>query len=174
MSGSDQGDKKIRTIDWDEYSRLCRLLANKALERHKVDTVVGIAHGGVIVGATLATILGRDFFPIKFSRRVNSRVVRKKSKLLVPPTADLKDKVVLLIDDVTNTGETMKAALEAIKARSPAEVLTLSLVRKSAYETDFVGTYFPGQVILPWQIEDDPRNGGKGANGNRVIKEIYE
>jgi hypoxanthine phosphoribosyltransferase len=150
---------KERRIDWGEYSRLCQMLANKLKKDHMPETVVGIAHGGVIVGATIATILGRDFFPIKFSRRVNARVVRKHSKLLVPPTAHLEGKVVLVVDDASMSGETMKAAIKAIKAHDPVEVVTAVLVQTGAYEPDYAATYFPGRAVFPWML--DRREAGR-------------
>ncbi len=145
----------VRRIDWDEYSRLCQMLAAKIQEFHQPETVVGIAHGGVIVGATIATILERDFFPIKLSRRVNAQVVRKRSKMLVPPTADLKGKSVLLLDDASRTGDTLKAAITAIQAKKPKELITAVLVRAGAYEPDFAATSFRGEVIFPWRIKEE-------------------
>jgi hypoxanthine phosphoribosyltransferase len=41
------------------------MLAKKIQEFHAPETVVGIAHGGVIVGATVASLLGRGVFSIK-------------------------------------------------------------------------------------------------------------
>jgi hypothetical protein len=141
-----------RIVGWGEYQRLCRLLAKKVSETHDPEMVVGIAHGGVIVGATIATILGKDFFPIKFSRRVNASVVRKHSKLLVPPTAHLEGKRVLVVDDASVSGETMKAAVRAINRHGPREVVTAVLVRKGAYEPDYAASYFPHKVVFPWQM----------------------
>jgi uncharacterized protein len=147
-------DPGPRRIDWDEYSRLCQMLAKKIVEFHEPETVVGIAHGGVIVGATIAALIGRDFFPIKFSRRVNAKVVRKTSKLLVPPTADLAGKSILLVDDAVRTGETIKAAIKAIQAKHAREIVTAVLIQAGSYETDFAASYFAGQVIMPWQMEE--------------------
>lgn len=146
---------KVRTIDWAEYQHLCKLLAKKVRETFDPQMVVGIAHGGVIVGATIATILGRDFFPIKFSRRVNASVVRKHSKLLVPPTAHLEGRRVLLVDDATVSGETMNAAVRAIKKHEPAELVTAVLVRRSGFEPDYAASYFAGKVVFPWQMSDE-------------------
>ena len=154
MDESAQANKKVRRIEWDEYSRLCTMLAKKVGKERKPGVVVGIAHGGVIVGATVATILQRDFFPIKFSRRVNARVVRKKSKLMVPPTADLEGARVLLIDDASSSGETLKGAVRAIKKHNPKEVTTAVLVRSGAYEPDYMATYFAGKIIFPWMLEE--------------------
>jgi len=150
-----------RRIGWNEYSNLCKLLADRIKQHDDPETVVGIAHGGVIVGATVATILGKDFFPIKFSRRVNARVVRKQSKLLVPPTADLEGKSVLLIDDASESGQTLKSAIQAIRKRGPSEIITAVLVRSGAYEPQFAATYFPGRVVFPWMMDEEEADAQK-------------
>jgi len=161
-SGVDRSQE--RHIDWDEYSRLCQMLVKKIREIHKPETVVGIAHGGVIVGATIATILGKDFFPIKFSRRVNARVVRKRSKLLVPPTADLEGKRILVVDDASRTGETIKAAVSAIAAKKPKQIITAVLTRTGPYEPDYAATYFAGTAVFPWMLDDE------GSNSELAVK----
>ncbi len=150
-------DSGIKKIDWEEYSRLCNLIAERTAEKFNPDVVVGIAHGGVIVGATVASILHKDMFPIKFSRRVNSRVVRKRSKLLVPPTADLGGKRIMLVDDSSESGETLKAALRTIKSLKPESVFTAVLVRRGEFQPDSYAIYSKNRVRFPWQK--------KGENG---------
>ncbi|MFO8057061.1 MAG: phosphoribosyltransferase family protein [bacterium] len=167
MNPSSRNMEQPRHIPWEEYSRLCRILARRISEDHKPDTVVGIAHGGVIVGATIATILGRDFFPIKLSRRVNARVVRKRAKMLVPPTADLGEKLVLLVDDASRSGETLKAAIRSIKGHKPRKIITAVLVRSGEYAPDYYASYFAGDVRFPWQLEETPESGEDTYDKNR-------
>lgn len=147
--------KRTRKIDWQEYSRLCRLIAERAKNEFKPEVVVGIAQGGVIVGATVASLLKLDFFPIKFSRRVNDKVVRKHTKLLVPPTAHLGGKRILLVDDVSRSGETLRSALREIKKYQPSEIYCAVLVREGAYEPNCYATYSLERVVFPWQVEKE-------------------
>jgi uncharacterized protein len=137
-------------MTWEEYSHLCRLLARTVAEEFKPEVIVGIAEGGVIAGATISSLLHLDFFPIKFSRRVNDQVVRKRPKLLVPPTAHLEGKRVLIVDDASISGETMRAALHHIQQRSPLAVATAVLVRRGAYAPDYSATYSKKDVNFPW------------------------
>lgn len=148
-------DRQGRVLDWEEYSRLCRLIAGRAGADVNPDAVVGIARGGVIVGATVSSILQKDFFPIKFSRRVNDKVVRKRPKLIVPPTLHLEGKNILLLDDLSVTGETMKAAVKEIKRHKPLVITTAVLVRQGIYEPDFYAIYSKEKVIFPWQAGDE-------------------
>jgi len=152
-------ETELRSIDWEEYTRLCRLIARRAKESFSPELVVGIAHGGVIVGATVASILHRDMFPIKFSRRVNARVLRKRFKVLVPPTAELKGKRVLLVDDSSNTGETLKEAMAQIKKFKPAAVFTAVLVRRGEFQPDSYAVYSKNHVVFPWQNENSTNRG---------------
>lgn len=144
-----------RVMDWEEYSRLCQILARKVAEEFAPDAVVGIAEGGVIAGATISSLLHLDFFPIKFSRRVNDQVVRKRPKLLVPPTAALGGKRTLVVDDSSNSGETLRSALRQIHEFRPADTRTLVLVRRGPYQPDYYGVYHPEGVRFPW-LEPTP------------------
>ena len=146
-----------KKIDWDEYRRYCQLLANRAKQEFNPEVVVGIAHGGVIAGATIASILKLDFFPIKFTRKVSERVVRKKPKLVVPPTAELSGKKILLVDDWSQSGETIKSALREIKKLKPEEVKIAVLVRRGEYEPDYYAIFSRQEIIFPWEesIEEE-------------------
>jgi len=146
-----------RKIDWDEYRRYCQLLAKRTKREFNPEVVVGIAHGGVIAGATIASILKLDFFPIKFTRKVSERVVRKKPKLVVPPTAELSGKKILLVDDWSQSGETIKSALREIKKLKPEEVKTAVLVRRGEYEPDYYAIFSRQEIIFPWEesIEEE-------------------
>ena len=150
-------DLTVRKIDWQEYSRLCKLIAERAKLDFQPEEIVGIARGGVIVGATIASLLKIDFFPIKFSRRVSEQVVRKHPKLLVPPTAHLETKRVLLVDDFCKTGETIRSALREINKLKPNIVASAVLVRAGQFQPDYYAIYSGGGVIFPW--EESPRLG---------------
>jgi len=153
----DRPKPEARKMSWEEYSNLCRLLAKTVAENFNPEVVVGIAEGGVIAGATITSLLHLDFYPIKFSRRVNDQVVRKRPKLLVPPTAHLEGKRVLLVDDASISGDTMRAALRHIQQLSPQAVATAVLVRRGAYAPDYSATYSKKDVNFPW-IEPLPNN----------------
>ena len=146
----DQAHPAGRRMSWEEYSNLCRLLAKTVAESFRPEVVVGIAEGGVIVGATVSSLLHLDFYPIKFSRRVNDRVVRKRPKLLVPPTAHLEGKRVLIVDDASISGETMRAALRQIRELKPAALASAVLVRRGVFAPDYAATYSKKDVNFPW------------------------
>ncbi len=145
-----------RSIDWPEYGRLCQLIADRVKSEFRPDSIVGIAQGGVIAGATIASLLKLDFFPIKFSRKVSEEVVRKRPKLTVPATAQLEGKRVLLVDDWSDSGETIRAAAGEIGKFKPAEISSAVLVRSGEFQPDYYAAFVSGSVVFPWEESPHP------------------
>ena len=145
-----------RKIDWPEYSRLCQLIADRVKNEFRPGEIVGIARGGVIVGATIASLLKIDFFPIKFSRKISEQVVRKHPKMMVPPTAHLEAKRILLVDDWSRSGETILAAIKEINKFHPEEIASAVLVRAGQFQPDYYAAYSQVPVIFPWEEKPHP------------------
>jgi hypoxanthine phosphoribosyltransferase len=144
---------EVRRIDWPEYGRLCKLIAERVAAEFKPEEIVGIAGGGTVVGATVASLLKIDFFPIKISMKVSEQVVRKHVKITVPPTAHLEKKKVLLIDDRSVTGHSIREAAREISKLNPSEVASAVLVRGGEFQPDYYAIFSFGEVIFPWEEE---------------------
>ena len=145
-------------ITWTEYGELCRRLAIDVYDLGKrldlpggrFDAVVGIARGGAIVGTTLAFMLNYESFPIRLSKRGGV------TKVLVPPTKDLADKHVLLVDDLSRTGETFKIALHELRQVGARSVTTVALVRREpGFKPDLAARTATAadKVVFPWGRE---------------------
>ena len=63
-------------VDWPLFGELSRALAIKVARAYTPDLVLGIAPAGVIPGATVAAILGREFYYIIGKRRNRAETVR--------------------------------------------------------------------------------------------------
>jgi len=148
-----------RIIDWPEYGRLCKLIAERVGAEFKPEEIVAITGGGTVVGATIASLLKIDFFPLKVSVKVSDSVVRKHPKLTMPPTAHLEKKKVLLIDDWSVTGHTIHEAIKEINKLNPSEVASAVLVRGGEFQPDYYGIFSFGPVIFPWEQEAGPAPG---------------
>src|SRR5262245_34774862 len=91
-----------REVSWQELGDLCRRLALEVHARGSFDALVGIARGGSIVGATLSFMLSLEYFPIRLAKRGGT------TRVIVPPVPALRDRKVVLVDDLSRTGETFK------------------------------------------------------------------
>lgn len=143
--------KKYFEINWEKYGKIVKNLAKKAEDEFHPDCIVGNSKGGCIIGGTIAAILRLDFYPMRISRRKNDKIVFKKPRISVLPPNDILGKKVLLVDDISATGETFKIARRILGKKKPKEIKTLSLARhKDSFIPDFCGLSSDDCVVFPW------------------------
>lgn len=154
LNRSVPGAEEPFELSWELFGELCRALAVKVGREYDPDIIVGIAAAGVIPGAVIASMLRRDFFALKISRRHDDRVVRERPQVLTAAPPQAEGKRVLLVDEICDTGETLRLALAAVRDVAPKEVRTAtSLVRKGGHRPDFFALETGGIVIFPWDRE---------------------
>lgn len=84
---------------------------------------------------------------------------------------DLKDRDVILVEDIVDTGLTLKYILEKVYAQNPASVTVCSLLFKPAAlkepieELKYVGFEIPNEFVVGYGLDYD----GLGRN----LKDIY-
>jgi len=84
---------------------------------------------------------------------------------------DLKDKDVILVEDIVDTGLTLKYILEKVHAQQPASVSVCSLLLKPKAlkepiaELNYVGFEIPNEFVVGYGLDYD----GLGRN----LKDIY-
>ena len=77
-------------------------------------------------------------------RLISIQLIKRGLKdVTLEPSIDLKDKIIIIVDDVANTGKTMFYALKPFLDSSPKKIQTLVLVERSHKEfpiqTDYTG-----------------------------------
>jgi hypothetical protein len=76
-----------------------------------------------------------------------------------PLAVDIRDKTVLVIDDVTDTGKTMDVAISYLRSLNPREIRTAVLQHKvsSPYRPDYFGREEQEWrwIIYPWAVHED-------------------
>ena len=141
-----------RYVDWNEFGRLVERLS-EVLKEVKVDLVVGIARGGLPVSLVIADRLRVpvDFINIKSYRAIG---LRGKPVILSTLSEDIKDKVVLVVDDLIDEGDTMMTVVEHLKENhSPKKIYTATLFIKpwSKFKPDFYLEVVDKWIVFPWE-----------------------
>jgi len=92
-------------------------------------------------------------------------------KRLIGVNEDLKDKVVVVIEDIIDTGHTIDHIIKQLKGYEPAEIkIATFLFKPDAYQTDipidYIGMEIPNDFIIGYGLDYD----GFGRN----LKHIYK
>ncbi|MFN2400499.1 MAG: phosphoribosyltransferase [Gemmatimonadaceae bacterium] len=143
----------VLEVDWPLFGELSRALALKVARAYDPQVVVGIATAGVIPGATIASILQRDFHSILVSRRYASASARESPSIMGAAPAEVRNQRVLLVDETCDSGATMRLAVAAIVNAGADDVRTAVGFRTGTYAPDFAGLETESTIILPWDRE---------------------
>ena len=153
MQSYDHDHEGEINIAWEEFDSLCRTLAMMA-SSYDPQVIVGIAKGGVLPATVVASLLRREFYPIRISRRHNDQVVRDTPEILQGPPPAIRGLRVLLVDDIVATGETMDLARKACLAQGASQVRTASLCSHSfGQRPDYVALVSDALIVFPWDRE---------------------
>lgn len=137
-------------VDWAMFGELCRALALKVARDYDPEVIVGIARAGVIPAAVVASILQVDFYSLKISRR-DGGDVRERPEIMTAAPRQVEGKRVLIVDEITTSGDTLRLALAAVRDVLPEEVRTAtSFARTTGYQPDYSALTMDANVIFPW------------------------
>jgi hypoxanthine phosphoribosyltransferase len=138
-------------VDWAMFGELCRALALKVAREYDPEIIVGIARAGVIPAAVIASTLRLDFYSMKISRKDGDETVRERPAILSAAPSQVRGKRVLIVDEITTSGDTLRLALAAVRDQHPSEVRTAtSFARTTGYQPDYSALTLDANVIFPW------------------------
>jgi len=138
-------------ISWEMFGELCRALALRVAREYEPDVVVGIARAGVVPAGVMASILRTDLFAMTISRRQGADQVRERPEVLSAAPGQLRGKRVLIVDEITTSGDTLRLALAAVRDVQPDEVRTATcFVRPQGFRPDFFALETDQELIFPW------------------------
>lgn len=138
-------ETKSYILDKETVKRKIRRMALQVAEQNSGESALllaGITGNGVVVAKSIATEL-KKILPLQVD--VVTIELNKKDPMhvSVQPAIDIQDKVIIIADDVANTGKTMFYALQPFMKAYPKKLQTLVLVERShklfPIQTDYAG-----------------------------------
>ena len=158
MTDTEQAAPPREILRWDQVGVAARELAERIHESgFQPEVVVAIARGGLLVGGALAYALG-----VKSCGSINVELytgvdVTLPEPLLLPPHMDgsyLDGRRVLLADDVSQSGLTLKLAVDILE-RMGAEIRTACFYTKpqTVFVPDFSWRDTDRWIVFPWSSE---------------------
>jgi hypoxanthine phosphoribosyltransferase len=153
----------VTKLSWIDFERHSVAVSNKLLKAQVcVDAIVAIQRGGCVPGVLLAHLLGVSSFFTLGVRTTAGEGIRATRMTPVVTGSDalysLKDRAVLIVDDVCNTGTTLRLAKSCVESFEPSRIVTAVTIWDGEgghpCAADFYGHSTPGWVIFPWEQYD--------------------
>lgn len=145
-------------LTWDGFDQAMQRLAEDVRgEGVPVDCVVGISRGGLIPAVALSHVLGVEQMRIvSVARNVGSGQYLDKQHPVVHWMFDreeLRDKRVLVVDDVAGSGETLahvRAEVDAV-CSEPCRTAVIVRMRRGSSAPDLAAVELDDWVVFPWE-----------------------
>ena len=142
-------------LSWELFGETCRALAVRVAREYRPDIVIGIATAGVIPAATVAAMLEADFDSMRISRHdLETGAEGVQPRILSATPVRCRGKRVLIVDEITTSGDTLRLALAAVREVAPADVRTAtSFVRPGGYRPHYFALETNQLIVYPWDRE---------------------
>jgi pyrimidine operon attenuation protein/uracil phosphoribosyltransferase len=136
---------KTQILDKESVARKIARMALEVAEQNigrENLVIAGITGNGQVVAQSIARELKKV---ATLTTEVVTITLNKKTpdEVSISPATSLDDKIILIVDDVANTGRTMFYALKPFLYSTPKQVQTLVLVERShklfPIQTDYTG-----------------------------------
>lgn len=149
------GDLKLLHTSWEDVERLSEELAQKIIESgYEPDIVVAISRGGFDPARILCDQLSIRWLAsvqVEFYSGVQDTV--DKPRIVYPLNADVRGQSVLVVDDVSDTGVSLKAAKEHVLERGSGDlkVATLHIKPWTSFRPDYHASETEAWIVYPWE-----------------------
>ncbi len=144
----------IWPISWEDFHGLCKGLA-MAVAPFQPEIILPIGRAGYYPGTLLAHMLQTELYPVRLSRRVRDVVTYPSPQWLVEPPPAVRDRRVLVVDEISSTGETIAMAKQRVEALGARAVRSAVLYAHSggASVPDYIGLITDALLLNPWDRE---------------------
>ncbi|MCL5783661.1 MAG: phosphoribosyltransferase [Candidatus Thermoplasmatota archaeon] len=173
-------DFRARIVSWTDVEKWCSSIRDQIIDGFVPDMIIGLSRGGLVPARILSdTLWIKDLISIKTEHWGITATKSGKAILRDPGKLNLNGRKVLIVDDITDTGQSMKLAYDFVKSQEPAEVRTATMlhITRSSFIPDFYGELVEQKnwawFIFPWNVYEDLDNlFSKVMNGRASLQEL--
>jgi hypoxanthine phosphoribosyltransferase len=157
----ERGQFQVEPVSWDKAISLSVALAGLIKKSgYSPDLVVAIGRGGYVPARIVCDYLLSDHLTsIRISHWGVAARKMDRAEVIYPLNAPANGQKVLIIDDITDTGETLSTAVGYIRRLCPKEIKTGVLQHKSV--SSVVPDYYAEEltlwrwIVYPWALHED-------------------
>jgi len=141
----------------------CSTISDSILSSgYRPDVIVGMSRGGWVPARILCDqLLVRNLVALRTQHWGVTASRDGKARLVTQISEQLEGRNVLIVDDITDTGESMRLAYEHVMSRNPEHAGTAAMlhISHSHFKPDFYSAEVAGSdwrwFIFPWNFYED-------------------
>ncbi len=156
---------KARLVTWDEIFKWCVNIRDAVITDYEPDYIIGLSRGGLVPARLLSDMLWiKDLYAVKTEHwgltatRDGAPTIKKSNEI------NVKGRNVIIVDDITDTGASMKLAHNYVESLGPKALRTATMLHIT--HSQFKPDYFSEKVddtnwtwfIFPWNVYEDILN----------------
>jgi hypothetical protein len=151
----------VEVLDFSSIWVMLFKLAKKIQQNFQPEVIIGITRGGFVITRILSDILAVKkvgTIGIRYYKGINETA--EEPELTHELCIDIKNQKTLLVDDVADSGHSLKLALDYLKRQSPLSIKTATLHYKpqSIVEPDYFLIKTTNWLVYPWEWMEFTRN----------------
>jgi uncharacterized protein len=160
---------------WNQlYDMLLDIAQKIQSQNYLPDIIVGISRGGLVPARILTDLLETPqlaFIQVEFYTDIQQTL--QKPILKQTLTTQVSFKKALIVDDIADTGESLKLAKTHLQQQSASQVKTATLYQKpqSTITPDFYEKQTTSWVVFPWEPKETLRKIIQKQQGKRALNQ---
>jgi len=147
---------------WDRIYEFLLSLAEKIREdKFKPDVIVGVSRGGWPPARVMSDLLENpEIANVKAEFYLGVAQTKGEPLITQPVSVSVRDKEVLLMDDVADTGKSLRLVRAHLKEKGATEVKIVTIYYKpwSVVIPDYYEEETRSWIIFPWERKETIRN----------------
>jgi len=152
---------QVQLLSPDEVVDACDTVARRILaSRFRPEVIIAVARGGFMPARFLCDFLNLEMLcSIRVQHYAAGASKGKEAVVTIPLATDIRGARVLVVDDVNDSGDTLRAARSYLEPLGPAELRTAVLHEKLV--TTCPADFSAGEVrkwrwiLYPWAMVED-------------------
>jgi len=152
---------KCKIVTFGEVHKMINRVSKEVqASGYKPTTIVGLARGGWIPARLMCDFLGiTDLLSLKVEHWLQTGRTKDEATIRYPLNIDFSEKILLVVDDITDTGKSLMVSTEYLSRLNPSEIRTVTMqyIPTSKFRPDYFAEEVKDWVwfIYPWNwIED--------------------
>ena len=168
-------------VSWDDVQKMSEKLAETVVESgFKPDVVVAVSRGGFAPARILCDLLDiKKLASVKVEYYTSVGVRGNEPVIVYPLNADVKGLRVLIVDDVADSGHSLRKAKTHVEEKGASEVRTATLHYKpwSVIKPDYYVDETEDWVVYPWEVAETVRElysklKSEGLDREEIVKRL--